>query len=140
MKKRMRILLLEDDPLDAELISHALAGAGPEPHIERVDTKDAFLAALSPDLDVILVDLNIPQFDGLEALEAVRRSKANVPVLLISGIDSEQLATTAFENNAAGYMSKDHLERLRPAIREALKSRNSHEGQQGTESTLAEER
>ncbi len=120
MGRPLQILLLEDNKIDAELIVYQLEESGIEAHCQRVDTRETFLAALSPDIDLVLVDLNLPQFSGPEALELVREKGLALPCILISGIRNDELAMQSMEWDAAGYVPKDALERLGSAIRQAL--------------------
>src|SRR5262249_34746548 len=64
----LNVLLLEDRATDAELVLHELRRAGFGPVGTRVDTETDYLAALCPDLDVILADYSLPQFDATRAL------------------------------------------------------------------------
>ena len=68
MKTPLRLLLLEDDPIDADLVAATLSEAGLECTATRVDTRRDFLAALETgDFDLILADYSIPGFDGMRA-------------------------------------------------------------------------
>ncbi|MBV9124031.1 MAG: response regulator, partial [Planctomycetes bacterium] len=79
MSKRLRVLLLEDRETDARLLLHALRKAGFDPDSERVDSGPAFLARLDPLPDLILADHHLPQFDALQALEAVQARGLDIP-------------------------------------------------------------
>jgi PAS domain S-box-containing protein len=117
----LRILHLEDSPLDAELIREELATAGLDLEIERVQTGDEFRAALvSGHYDLILADYHLPAFDGFEALEAARRERPLIPFLFVSGAMGEENAIEALKQGATDYVLKDRLGRLVPSLRRAL--------------------
>ena len=68
VRKGIRVLLLEDEVADAELIVRELRRSGFDPHWRRVETEAEFIDSLNPSLDLILADFRLPQFDGLRAL------------------------------------------------------------------------
>ncbi len=118
----IRVLLVEDNPADAEFILDELRQSGFEPEWERVETKAEYLARLTPTLDVILADYNLPQFNGLTALKLLQEHGLDIPFILVSGSIGEELAVTAIQNGAADYMLKDRLIRLGPSVKTALES------------------
>ncbi|MDD5058301.1 MAG: response regulator [Sideroxydans sp.] len=86
MDKELRILMLEDTPTDAELAEYELRKAGIKFSSLRVETRDAFVRALEefkPDL--ILSDYNLPDFNGMAALEIVQREHEEIPVVMVTG-------------------------------------------------------
>ncbi|MGQ0751271.1 MAG: EAL domain-containing protein [Betaproteobacteria bacterium] len=117
----IRILLVEDSPLDCELILHEIKRSGIEVDCLRVETgsqlEDALLE-FSPDL--ILCDYSLPGFSGAEAL-AITRSKApDMPFIFVSGTMGEERAVEAIKLGATDYILKDRLKRLVPAVSRAL--------------------
>ena len=119
----LRLLQLEDNPADAELILLELKRAGFRSTVTRVDNKEDFLARLSPDLDLILADYNLPQFDAISALGLVKESGLDVPLIIVSGGIGEDVAVAAIHLGAADYLLKDRLTRLAPAIRQVLEQK-----------------
>ena len=81
-KKRLNLLLAEDNPADAELVLRELRNAGFKFDYERVDTEADFLNKLGPRTDIVLSDFAMPQFTGLRALELVKQSKQDIPFIL----------------------------------------------------------
>jgi len=116
----LRVLLVEDNPDDAKLILRELARAGFEVIPRRVDTEAAFLAGLDGGIDFILSDFAMPEFDGLRALELLKKSGREIPFILISGTMGEDIAVEAMKSGAADYLIKDRLARLGPAVRHVL--------------------
>lgn len=120
MPQSIRVLVVEDDPLDAELLIRALKNAGFIPNWERVDNEEEFLANLSNDLDIILSDYQLPQFSGLHALELLKASNLEIPFLIVSGAIGEDTAILAMKLGATDYLLKDRLARLGQAVSQAL--------------------
>ena len=130
MTAPLRTLIVEDVPNDAELIIGQLHRDGRNLDWSRVDSEAAFRAALNPCLDVILSDCNLPSFSGSRALEILRESRIDVPLIIVSGTIGEEAATELMRNGAADYVSKDRTGRLSMAISRAMaeaKSRRDRE-------------
>ena len=116
----LKLLLVEDDPLDAELVLRELRRAGYEPDFRRVDTEEDFLAALSADLQLILSDYDLPSFQGLRALELVQEHGLDLPFIVVSGTIGEETAVAAIKQGASDYLLKGALTRLGQAVAQAL--------------------
>lgn len=116
--ERLRILMLEDSALDAELITAHLQRAGLEFEAERLWTRNAFIEALdSRPFDVILADHVLPGFDGDAALALARERVPQTPFIFVSGTLTEELAVQALTRGARDYVVKQRLQRLPDAIR-----------------------
>jgi PAS domain S-box-containing protein len=117
----LRILILEDVPMDAELVEYEL-GRAQVPFVTRcVNTRDAFLAALNdfaPDL--ILSDYSVPGFDGMTALSIAREVVPTVPFVIVTGSVNEETAVGCMKAGATDYLLKSNLARIGPAIEGAL--------------------
>ena len=120
----LRVLLVEDDPDDAELIERELRDAGFEVAVHRVMTEDGFLAALGEPFDIVLADFHLPCFDGLRALDLVNERGLGVPFVIVSGEIGEELAVDAMRHGASDYLLKDRLARLAPAVDRVLYERD----------------
>jgi two-component system cell cycle sensor histidine kinase/response regulator CckA len=117
----LRVLHLEDDPFDAELIQDSLERDGLRCEILRVDTRPQFTKALEEGaFDVVLCDYNLPGYDGISALQLVRERHPALPVLLISGSLDEAEAVKSLQMGATDYLVKERLNRLGAAVRRAL--------------------
>ncbi len=121
--KTLRVLVLEDSPLDAELLVGELERWGFAPLWTRVDTEADYLAHLAPSLDVILADHALPGFGGLRAMHLLRERSFDVPVIVVSGNPSADAAMEAFAAGVSHYVRKDHLSCLGPAVERALVGR-----------------
>lgn len=120
MPRPLRVLLLEDNPADAELMERELRRAGFAPETRRADSEESFRAQLDPTLDLVLSDFQIPQFSGLRALEILKESGFEIPFILVSGTIGEETAVAAMREGAADYLLKDRLARLGTAVNRAL--------------------
>jgi PAS domain S-box-containing protein len=121
MEKPLRVLFVEDNPDDAELSLAELRRAGFAPEWERVDTKEAYLAALKKAPDIILSDYSMPEFSGLEAARILRKQDLDTPFILISGTVGEEAAVESMQLGATDYLLKDRLVRLGSAVERALR-------------------
>jgi len=118
----LRLLLLEDSDLDAELLRVALSQQGFQPDITRVQTEDEYRQVLitSP-WDLVISDYNLPGFDGMSALGILREREPDLPFILISGILTEASAVEAMRNGASDFVLKSNLGRLGPIIERELR-------------------
>ncbi len=122
MKTPLRLLHLEDDPVDAELITTTLMEGNIPCQSQLVDTRQAFVAALKEGrMDLILADYSIPGFDGMTALTLARQHCPDVPFLFVSAIIGEELAIDAMHQGATDYVLKQRLGRLVPSVQRALR-------------------
>ena len=139
MNSPLRILHLEDDPQDAVLVQRALETEGIACAIDRVQTRDAFVAALeSGGIDLILSDLSLPAFDGLSAAAIVREKWPAIPVILVSGTLGEELAVDSLKNGVADCVLKERLTRLAPAVRRAMQDVEARTERQQLEANFIE--
>ena len=120
MQPPLRVLVVEDVPADAELIFEQLRRDGHTLEWSRVDTEHGFRASLNTGLDVILSDCKLPGFSPSQALEILRESGLDVPLILVSGTIGEEAATALIREGAADYVSKDRLGRLGMAVSRAM--------------------
>ncbi|QTN24409.1 sensor histidine kinase [Rhizobacter sp. AJA081-3] len=118
----LRVLHLEDSPLDHELTLAHLRRGGLEVQALRIDSESAFLAALEQEWDVVLSDFNLPGFSGLVALDLLKASGLDVPFILVSGEIGEDTAVEAMRNGASDYLLKNNLARLVPALMHAVEA------------------
>ncbi len=135
----LRLLILEDDPFDAELEVAALEEAGYSCRWERVETRSEFLARLdTPDYDLVLADYNLPAFDGLTALSLFLQRGLDIPFVLISGVVGEEIAIESLKAGATDYVLKDRLSRLGPVVQRALREKEEQYRRKQAEEALRE--
>jgi DNA-binding response OmpR family regulator len=119
-----RVLIVEDRPEDRELIEHELANAKIRFESLNVTTREDFLQALrSFKPDIVLSDFSLPEFDALEAIGILRRYESAVPLILVTGAQSEEIAVECMKRGADDYIMKSTLKRLPSAVLNALKNR-----------------
>lgn len=117
----LRILHLEDDPADRELIRETLGTEGIALELVQVDTKAEFQKQLAQEsVALVLSDFALPHFDGLSALELAQKQRPNLPFIFVSGTMGEEAAIESLRRGATDYVLKQRLSRLGPAVRRAL--------------------
>ncbi|HEY7480571.1 MAG TPA: PAS domain S-box protein [Gemmatimonadales bacterium] len=117
----LRILILEDVPMDAELVEYELERARIPFEARRVDTRESFVREIrdfAPDL--ILSDYTLPRFDGMTALSLARELAPSVPFLIVTGSVNEETAVGCMKAGATDYLLKSNLARIGPAVEGAL--------------------
>jgi PAS domain S-box-containing protein len=125
----LQILLLEDDPVDVELIQTTLKNGGIEANLICVTRRSDFSEILKTQLpDLILSDYVLPSFDGIAALKIAQQSCPQVPFIMVSGMLGEERAIETLKQGATDYVLKQRLERLVPSAKRAL--RESQERQE----------
>src|SRR5229473_3759309 len=137
-RQPIRVLILEDNDSDAELVVNQLKLAGYEPSWKRVQDETGFVAALDPQLDVILADFNLPTFSAPRALELLRARAIGVPMIVVSGSIGEETAVNVLHRGAADYLLKDRLTRLGSAVQRVIDERRMAAEKQKAEDALRE--
>src|SRR3984893_9090750 len=122
MRHPLRILSIEDDAKDAELVQDLLETEGIVCEVTRVDTEAALLASVEQGgIDLILADYSLPSFDGISALKFAMKTCPDVPFIFVSGTLGEEVAIEALKIGATDYVLKTRLSRLVPSVRRALR-------------------
>ncbi len=122
MKSFLRILYLEDDPRDGQLVQETLEAGGSSCHLTRVDTEADFIASLRlGGFDLILADYTLPSFDGLSALSIAQQGWPQLPFIFVSGTLDEEIAIEALKIGATDYVFKTRLSRIGPSVQRALR-------------------
>ncbi|MBW4622007.1 MAG: response regulator [Cyanosarcina radialis HA8281-LM2] len=133
----LQFLLLEDNPLDAEMVELTLSDGSIDCELLRVETRSDFVAALETnEFDLILADYSLPGFDGISALEIACQLRPDVPFIFVSGSLGEELAIEALKWGATDYVLKQRLGRLVPCVQRALREAQEHRELKQAEAAL----
>jgi two-component system cell cycle sensor histidine kinase/response regulator CckA len=120
MKPLLRILHIEDSLEDSELVRRLLAQEGIECELIRAEDRSTVFDALQTELDLILADLKLPNFSGMQALEISRALKPEVPFIFVSGTLGEEAAIQSLRNGATDFVLKHQINRLPSAVQRAI--------------------
>ncbi|GAA5121511.1 PAS domain S-box protein [Luteolibacter yonseiensis] len=116
-KRPLRLLLAEENDASSARILEALARQGHEPECVRVSKAGDFLVALDEgDFEIILCGYVMSEFDVFVALEILKATGKDIPLIAISGNFGEEIAVEAIRRGAADYLLKDNLTRLGAAV------------------------
>ncbi|HYR89240.1 MAG TPA: response regulator [Terriglobia bacterium] len=135
MTNPVQILLLEDNPLDAELIQAALDTLLHTPRVVRVETGRDFREALNQDIDLIISDYSLPSFDGKKALAMAKELRPDIPFILVSGTVGEE-AIDSLLAGATDYVLKHKFARFVPAVQRALQEAGERKARREAEEAL----
>ena len=137
----LSLLIVEDNPNDADLVVRELRRSGFAPRVRRVQNQAEFESALDAGYapgepwDVILADYALPDFSGLRAVQLLRGRGSDIPFIVVSGTIGEDTAVEVMQAGAIDYLLKDRLTRLATSVRRAIEQRRLRE-----EKRLAEEK
>jgi two-component system cell cycle sensor histidine kinase/response regulator CckA len=136
----LHILLVEDNPADAELIQYELRRSGVEHQAQCVATKSSFLAALrKAPPDAIISDYSMPQFNAIDALHALKAHRVEVAFILVTGTQSEEVAVECLKEGADDYILKSSLKRLPAALLASVQRRRSEAHRAESEARIREQ-
>ena len=122
MQKSIKILLLEDNPADADLLARQLTKSGLLFSIEVVETREKFVELLKsfcPDL--ILSDYSMPSFNALSAFNIVKETGNPIPFIIVSGTIGEENAVNLIKDGVTDFASKNNLAALPQKVNRAIK-------------------
>ena len=117
----LRVLVVEDVPADAELCVDVLRKAGISAVADVcADAKDFEEMVSASEYDIILADYNLTTWNGIDAIETVRRLGKDTPVIVVTGALGDEKAVDCLHQGAADYVLKDRLGRLPSAVRRGI--------------------
>jgi len=133
--EKVRVLLVEDNPIDARRVREVLSearGALDVRHglftVTRVERLEPALELLAAEkFGVVLLDLRLPDSDGLETLSKVRAAALDVPIVVLAGVDDDRMALASIQQGAQDFLAKEHLENslLGRTIRHAIERKRA---------------
>jgi PAS domain S-box-containing protein len=139
MKTKIRILHIDDNVHDRRLVKDALQKELDEYEIIEADSREKFENYLvEGKFDLVLSDFNILGFDGLQVLEIVKQKDPDLPVIIVTGTGSEEIAIQAMKMGAADYVIKSvkHIQGLVPTIKTVIDHKKAKEDHKRTEEVL----
>src|SRR5579862_4440664 len=119
----LRLRILEDNPSDAQLMLHEIRRVGFDPLATVVETEPDYRDKLLARPEIILSDFSMPEFDALRALEILKESDLDIPVIIVSGSIGEDRAVQVMLRGASDYVVKDRIGRLGQAVTQALEKK-----------------
>jgi signal transduction histidine kinase len=135
---RLRVLLVEDNALDAALVVRALNKDGFDVAADVVQEEGAFTKSLrAHPPEVVLADYNLPTWRGMEVLRVLRSHGLDIPMILVSGALGDVTAVECIRQGATDYVLKDGLARLPEVIRRALREKSERMLRHQVEADLA---
>ena len=141
MSQQFRVLMVEDNTSDAELVVRELNRAGMRCESRRVETAVEYRRALEQfQPQVILSDFSMPKFDGMEALRIARQSHPDIPFIFVSGTLGEEYAIRALKSGATDFVLKNNLLRLPSSVERAIKEAEELTRAPGTRTSGPRER
>jgi len=112
ISKKLHILLIEDNPGDVRLIQLMLGKSELKYSLEHAATLYDGLAKLEENaFDIALLDMNLPDSNGLESIPEIKRAAPRVPIVMLTGLDDEETAVSALQLGVMDYLLKDRIDR-----------------------------
>jgi two-component system cell cycle sensor histidine kinase/response regulator CckA len=126
--KPLRVLLVEDDKADAELIVHGMQQLDWGAHVDIVATRKQFTDRLARHAyDIVLADYRLPNWTGMEALRELRHLGKDIPLILVTGTLGDERAVECVRAGAADYVLKENLARLPHAAKRAVEEKRARD-------------
>lgn len=120
MSQSLNVLIVDDEPEDAELIARELKKSGFNPQWRRVDTEGGYLASMTPLPQVIICDYHMPQFNPYRAMDLLKALGLEIPFIVVTRTLGDEKTAEVMRHGAADYLLKDRLARLGKAVEAAL--------------------
>lgn len=121
LESDLRVLIVEDSKIEAKFTVNLLKKNGYSVVSDRVETEEQMTAALDDHKwDIIISDYQMPDFDGMRALQVFQRYELDIPFILVSGKIGEETAVDLMKMGAHDYIMKGNTARLVPAIKSHL--------------------
>ncbi|MDP1552760.1 MAG: histidine kinase dimerization/phosphoacceptor domain -containing protein [Methanobacteriaceae archaeon] len=130
MDNKLRTLLFEDNHGDAGLIEEMLEESGVPFKLTHVETlKDGLETPYNNSFDIILLDLGLPDSDGIDTFFRVQDKYPKFPIIILTGLSDESVALKALQDGAQDYLLKKDLESsfLSRSIRYSIERKRAEE-------------
>jgi two-component system cell cycle sensor histidine kinase/response regulator CckA len=130
---QLRLLILEDNPSDAEMVMYLLRRAGYDLIAERVETERDFRRQLQPPPDIVIADFSLPEFDAIRALRITQERRLDIPFILVTGTVGEEAAVEMMRAGAGDYLLKGNLTRLASVVEREIREAENRRGRRRAE-------
>ncbi len=128
MPSALNVLLLEDDPSSIRLFVRKMQSAPVEISVKEARNREGFIRELeNPNFDCIVIDYNIPDISGLDALRLSKEMASEIPIIVYTGSVGEEKAVECMIEGAAEFILKSNSLRLVPAILSVVEKRRERE-------------
>lgn len=134
--KKIRVLIVDDDPDDAGLLKLRLQKAGYT--VYWAENERDFENELKKNPDLIIADYTMPRFGAMRILDIVDAGVREIPVIVVSGAVGEDRVSEVMKRGAVDYLLKDRLARLEGAVEQALIQRDLKQERASAERELAD--
>jgi PAS domain S-box-containing protein len=132
----VKVLIVEDRPEDTELMVRELRQSSLPLHWRAVASEREYRQSLGWTPDVILSDFNLPQFNAFDALRILDEQELDIPLIIVTGSISEEVAVDCIKQGAVDYLLKDRMARLPAAVTSALDEKRLRDENRRTEEQL----
>ncbi|RJQ56741.1 MAG: response regulator [Nitrospiraceae bacterium] len=111
-KKEIKVLMIDDNPGDARLISEMLAETTPSSYLfaHSVTLADGVRALSGASYDAVLLDIGLPDSSGLNSVTEIKRAAPRTPVVMLTGLDDEETAVSALKLGVQDYLVKGQID------------------------------
>jgi signal transduction histidine kinase len=134
----LRVLLLEDNPMDSELTLQELRKGGFNVSADTATNAEEFARQVKANqYHIVLADYTLPQWTGMDALQLLRGQSLDTPLILVTGSLGEEKAVECLKQGATDYVLKDRISRLPLAVRRALEEKRLRQEHREAEADLA---
>jgi signal transduction histidine kinase len=134
----LRVLLLEDNPMDSELTLQELRKGGFNVSADTATNAEEFTRRVQTNqYHIVLADYTLPQWTGMDALQLLRGQSLDTPLILVTGSRGEEKAVECLKQGATDFVLKDRISRLPLAVRRALEEKRLRQEHREAEADLA---
>ena len=140
MSEIIKILYIDDDPMDRALVRDALEKEHSGFELTEAVSQIEFEKLISEQtFDLVLTDFNILGYEGLQVIDFIKSNYPEIPVIVVTGTGSEEIAVEAMKRSSSDYIIKSphHIKKLPESIKKAIKANILELEKKRTENELA---